>query len=205
MKFSYEYRPTVHANKVYVSGSFDGWTSRHELEKDWDQGCFRVRCRIPKEKKVYYKFIVDGEWFTSEEDTTESDEHGNVNNVVMYQAGEGDGGGSSGSGSGSGDTDTDAAVIVHDSDGSSEFTSISHPNSETRWEEIQQEVEATNADGDEEENGDDEDLTSSVQITLKDTSSVTASIQSRTAPSTKLAVPKHGDSFMGRLRSIFHK
>ena len=199
----------MHANKVYVSGSFDGWTSRHELEKDREQDCFRVRCRIPKEKKVYYKFIVDGEWYTSEEDTTESDEHGNVNNVVVYHAREADGEGGSGSGSGSGsdsgDTDADAAVIVHDSDGSSEFTSISHPDSETRWEEIQQEVEATNADGDDEENGDDEDLTSSVQITLKDTSSVTASIQSRTAPSTKLTVPKHGDSFMGRLRSIFHK
>lgn len=200
MFFPCEYRPTVHANEVYVSGSFDGWTSRHRLEKDREQGCFRVQCRIPREKKVYYKFIVDGEWYTSEEDTTESDEHGNVNNVVVYHAGDGDGDG------GSGDTDADAAVIVHDSDGSSEFTSISHPNSETRWEEIQQEVEAANAAGDEDAEGDeDEDLTSSVQITLKDTSSVTASIQSRTTPSTKLTVPKHGDSFMGRLRSIFHK
>lgn len=189
-----ERRPSLDATEVHVSGSFDNWTQRHELRRDPEQHCFAVTCRIPV-GKVYYKFIVDGEWCTSAADTTECDEHGNVNNVVVYE---------------DADADGDAAVIVHDSDGSSEFTSISHPASETRWEEVGQTPEAPDANDDlveEADDGDgDDDLTSSVQITLRDTSSVTASVQSRTAPAAaKLSVPKHGDSFMSRIRSIFHK
>jgi hypothetical protein len=43
---------------------------------------FEGRIKIPWETKVIYKFIVDGQWSTSDE-PTEPDDNGNLNNVYM--------------------------------------------------------------------------------------------------------------------------
>lgn len=138
-------------------------------------------------------------------------------------------------------------VIINnpDLDTTSEFTSISHPNSENRWEEIEQTVSINSMEninksnndnnlikddgdynGDDDDDDDDDDydetnsaLNSSVQITLKDNSSITGSVQSRNAIA--INSKNHGsginlsnnsannisgnDSFMGRIRNIFHK
>ncbi|KAG0683835.1 hypothetical protein C6P40_005290 [Pichia californica] len=148
--------------------------------------------------KIYYKFIVDGEWYTSDEDKTERDDNGNVNNVLMdtecvisiddYDTGmEG----------------SDEIIINHhDLDATSEFTSISHPNSDTIWEEIEQVVEGNvcsgqTIEGEEEDEEEDYDvnsgLNSSVQITLKDSSSIAGSIHSRNISNSKKYICGNGN------------
>lgn len=130
-------------------------------------------------------------------------------------------------------SNSEEVIINHpDLDTTSEFTSISHPSSENRWEEIEQTVNINsmedndilrnNNDNDDDYEYDDDTnsgLNSSVQITLKDNSSITGSVQSRNA--IIINSKNHGnginlannsannvsgnDSFMGRIRNIFHK
>lgn len=183
-----------------MCGSFDNWQTQHELKLDKELGCFQATVPIINNnkgnKKVYYKFIVDGAWYTSDEDHTERDEHGNVNNVLILS-----------SENKEFLIEDSELIIISDSDRSSEFTSISHPNSETRWEEIEE------GGIDEEEDDMDDDLTASVQITLKDNNSITGSIQSRNGgnnPNNKNSMKKKelkekgvSELFVGRIRNIF--
>lgn len=186
-----------------MCGSFDNWQTRHELKIDKECGCFQATVPIINNvgsKKIYYKFIVDGEWYTSDEDHTERDEHGNVNNVLILLDNK------------EFSIEDSELIIISDSDRSSEFTSISHPNSETRWEEIEE------GGIDEEVDDMDEDLTASVQITLKDNNSITGSIQSRNNGGNnnhnnnnnkKMKMKKDmkekgvSELFVGRIRNIF--
>lgn len=149
-----------------MCGSFDNWETKHEMKKDIGRSVYFKSVEIGKNgngissgnSKIYYKFIINNEWKTSENDKIEIDDVGNSNNFIIL----------------SNDNSED--------DRFSEFTSISYPSSYNK--ELENDGITTDESLHEfvqckkEENPPEieEDLTSSVQITLKDNSSVSGSI-----------------------------
>ncbi|KAM0219546.1 hypothetical protein ACHAQI_000932 [Fusarium lateritium] len=69
------------AEEVYVTGTFDNWTKSVQLEKKGDVFSKTVDLKEP-EGKIYYKFIVDGNWIINQSAPNEPDLEGNVNNFV---------------------------------------------------------------------------------------------------------------------------
>ncbi|KAH7262340.1 hypothetical protein BKA59DRAFT_505371 [Fusarium tricinctum] len=69
------------ADEVYVTGTFDNWTKSVQLEKKGDVFSKTVDLKEP-EGKIYYKFIVDGNWIINQSAPNEPDLEGNVNNFV---------------------------------------------------------------------------------------------------------------------------
>ncbi|RBR09441.1 uncharacterized protein FIESC28_09891 [Fusarium coffeatum] len=69
------------ADEVYVTGTFDNWTKSVKLEKQGDVFSKTVDLKEP-EGKIYYKFIVDGNWIINQSAPNEPDLEGNVNNFV---------------------------------------------------------------------------------------------------------------------------
>ncbi|KAM0557053.1 hypothetical protein ACHAPJ_005316 [Fusarium lateritium] len=69
------------ADEVYVTGTFDNWTKSVKLEKKDNVFTKTVDLKEP-EGKIYYKFIVDGNWIINQSAPNEPDTEGNVNNFV---------------------------------------------------------------------------------------------------------------------------
>ncbi|KAG5364898.1 hypothetical protein CKK34_3725 [Yarrowia sp. E02] len=67
---------------VNVTGTFDNWTQSVTLAPS--DGTLSLTVPIPVEKTLF-KFVVDGEWKVDESFATETDEHGNVNNVLTVE------------------------------------------------------------------------------------------------------------------------
>ncbi|EPE08216.1 carbohydrate-binding module family 48 protein [Ophiostoma piceae UAMH 11346] len=69
------------AEEVYVTGTFDGWSKSAKLEKV--DGIFQKAVQLEDaSSKIYYKFVVDGEWVVDTAAPNEKDESGNINNVL---------------------------------------------------------------------------------------------------------------------------
>lgn len=69
------------AEEVYVTGTFDNWSKSAQLEKV--DGIFQKAVQLEDaSSKIYYKFVVDGEWVVDTAAPNETDESGNVNNVL---------------------------------------------------------------------------------------------------------------------------
>ncbi|KAI0974186.1 hypothetical protein F4678DRAFT_424938 [Xylaria arbuscula] len=69
------------ANEVYVTGTFDDWKKTEKLEKVGDS--FVKTVAIPDtSSKIFYKFVVDGEWIIDHTAPKETDESGNENNIL---------------------------------------------------------------------------------------------------------------------------
>ncbi|KAK6070247.1 carbohydrate-binding module family 48 protein [Seiridium cupressi] len=69
------------ASEVYVTGTFDGWKKTEQLEKIGEH--FEKQVQLSDaSKKIYYKFVVDGNWVTDHTAPKETDESGNENNVL---------------------------------------------------------------------------------------------------------------------------
>ncbi|CAJ2503014.1 Uu.00g104080.m01.CDS01 [Anthostomella pinea] len=69
------------ATEVYVTGTFDGWKKTEKLEKVGDH--FEKNVTVPDaSEKIFYKFVVDGDWVTDHTAPKEADESGNENNVL---------------------------------------------------------------------------------------------------------------------------
>ncbi|ETS74653.1 hypothetical protein PFICI_13137 [Pestalotiopsis fici W106-1] len=69
------------ASEVYVTGTFDGWKKTEKLEKVGEH--FEKQVQLSDaSKKIYYKFVVDGNWVTDHTAHKETDESGNENNVL---------------------------------------------------------------------------------------------------------------------------
>lgn len=67
---------------MYVTGTFDNWEKTEQLEKKGD--IFEKKVKLPvATEKIYYKFVVDGEWITDHEAPQEPDPRGNVNNYLL--------------------------------------------------------------------------------------------------------------------------
>ncbi|KAJ9156155.1 Signal transduction protein MDG1 [Pleurostoma richardsiae] len=69
------------AQEVYVTGTFDNWAKTEKLEKAGD--IFEKTVTLPDaSEKIYYKFVVDGNWTTDHTAPQEKDHEGNENNVL---------------------------------------------------------------------------------------------------------------------------
>ncbi|KAI1336549.1 hypothetical protein F5Y15DRAFT_418857 [Xylariaceae sp. FL0016] len=69
------------ADEVYVTGTFDNWAKSEKLDKVASH--FEKTVALPDTRdKIYYKFVVDGNWVTDHTAPKESDEKGNENNVL---------------------------------------------------------------------------------------------------------------------------
>ncbi|KDR83446.1 hypothetical protein GALMADRAFT_274896 [Galerina marginata CBS 339.88] len=64
---------------VIVTGTFDDWSASTPLTKNATG--FEGTTKIPWGQKIKYKFVVDGQWITHEDQETEIDPGGFVNNV----------------------------------------------------------------------------------------------------------------------------
>ncbi|RYP27235.1 hypothetical protein DL767_007768 [Monosporascus sp. MG133] len=69
------------ASEVYVTGTFDDWNKTEQLDKVEDH--FEKNVTLPDaSKKIYYKFVVDGNWVIDHTAPKEIDESGNENNIL---------------------------------------------------------------------------------------------------------------------------
>lgn len=72
--------PHPEANTVIVTGQFDAWSgTSHHLSRV--AGGFEGTVQVPWGTKFQYKYIVDGRWTTTDDQPTELDSIGNLNNV----------------------------------------------------------------------------------------------------------------------------
>ncbi|KAI8669029.1 AMPK1-CBM domain-containing protein [Fusarium keratoplasticum] len=69
------------ADEVYVTGTFDDWTKSVKLEKTDDVFSKTVDLKDAS-SKIYYKFVVDGNWVINQSAPNEPDTQGNVNNFL---------------------------------------------------------------------------------------------------------------------------
>ncbi|PWN33363.1 uncharacterized protein FA14DRAFT_161255 [Meira miltonrushii] len=65
---------------VKVKGDWDSWKEEIELHKKED-GSFEREVPLPENKRIHFKYIVDGNWVTKESDPTVNDD-GNINNTI---------------------------------------------------------------------------------------------------------------------------
>ncbi|KAI0366380.1 hypothetical protein BV20DRAFT_971893 [Pilatotrama ljubarskyi] len=77
--------PHPGASDVIVTGSFDGWSCSHHLNRT-PSGRFEGTFQVPWGDTVQYKYIVDGRWTTTDDQPTELDNIGNLNNVLRAPA-----------------------------------------------------------------------------------------------------------------------
>ena len=67
---------------VQLTGSFDKWQIRHQLQYDHAKGSWHITLLLPKGRYLY-KFIIDGSnWVHSFDDPSERDGSGNINNFI---------------------------------------------------------------------------------------------------------------------------
>ena len=69
------------ATEVYVTGTFDDWRKTILLEKSGDVFIKEILLSFSAEK-IYYKFVVDGNWTIDPSAVHERDESGNAFNIV---------------------------------------------------------------------------------------------------------------------------
>lgn len=73
--------PMDNAQTVIVTGSFDNWSGTthhlHRVESSAEEthgvtvGGFKGEVQIPYGEKVAYKYVVDGQWMTREDEAKE--------------------------------------------------------------------------------------------------------------------------------------
>ncbi|KAL2073704.1 hypothetical protein VTL71DRAFT_11030 [Oculimacula yallundae] len=69
------------ADEVYVTGTFDNWEKSEKLVKTGNSFSKDVTLNSAADK-IYYKFVVDGNWVTDHTAPQENDASGNLNNVL---------------------------------------------------------------------------------------------------------------------------
>ncbi|KAJ9643574.1 Cruciform DNA binding protein [Coniosporium tulheliwenetii] len=78
---SYTFRWEHPANEVFVTGTFDDWSKSVRLNKK--DNYFEKTVDLPQtNEKIYYKFVVDGNWVTKDTAPAENDGHYNYNNFL---------------------------------------------------------------------------------------------------------------------------
>jgi 1,4-alpha-glucan branching enzyme len=64
--------PPTKSQRVVVTGTFDNWSGNtHVLERDGRTGYFKATVPVPYGEKVAYKYVVDGQWMTREDEAKE--------------------------------------------------------------------------------------------------------------------------------------
>ncbi|OCH95856.1 hypothetical protein OBBRIDRAFT_719624, partial [Obba rivulosa] len=72
-------RPHPEASEVIVTGEFDGWAGLTHLPRKGS--VFEGTVKVPWGQKIQYKYIVDGNWTTTDDQPTEYDHRGILNNI----------------------------------------------------------------------------------------------------------------------------
>ncbi|KLU92167.1 hypothetical protein MAPG_11113 [Magnaporthiopsis poae ATCC 64411] len=71
--------------QVYVTGTFDDWTKSIKLDKVGD--VFEKEVTFPDQvEKIYYKFVVDGDWTVNQAAPKENDPNGIENNFLTPES-----------------------------------------------------------------------------------------------------------------------
>ncbi|MCJ1352590.1 MAG: hypothetical protein MMC33_002574 [Icmadophila ericetorum] len=80
---NYETRLDHPANEVFVTGTFDDWSKSVKLDKK--EGTLHEKMvELPSAtEKIYYKFVVDGNWIADHTAPIEYDNSENINNVLL--------------------------------------------------------------------------------------------------------------------------
>ncbi|KAL6906697.1 carbohydrate-binding module family 48 protein [Trichoderma evansii] len=78
---SYTFKWEHPAEEVFVTGTFDNWTKSEQLPKEGDVFQKTVTLKDASQK-IYYKYVVDGDWTVNESSPKEADHEGNVNNFI---------------------------------------------------------------------------------------------------------------------------
>jgi len=76
--------PHPDAHDVIVTGEFDAWSCSIHLPRS--TAGFEGVIKVPWGRKVAYKYIVDGRWTCTDDQPTELDSIGNLNNVFTSPA-----------------------------------------------------------------------------------------------------------------------
>lgn len=83
----YTFEWPYEGSEVIVSGTFDDWKKTVKLDKKQASKGFSKTVTLPKQTTVY-KFYVDGVWKVDDGVPTERDAQGNLNNVLIFAAGD---------------------------------------------------------------------------------------------------------------------
>ncbi|OPB43656.1 hypothetical protein A0O28_0099440 [Trichoderma guizhouense] len=78
---SYTFKWEHPAEEVFVTGTFDNWTKSEQLIKEGDVFQKTVALKDASQK-IYFKYVVDGNWTVNESSPKEADHEGNVNNFI---------------------------------------------------------------------------------------------------------------------------
>lgn len=78
---SYTFKWEHPAEEVFVTGTFDNWTKSEQLVKEGDVFQKTVALKDASQK-IYFKYVVDGNWTVNESSPKEADHEGNVNNFI---------------------------------------------------------------------------------------------------------------------------
>jgi hypothetical protein len=77
--------PLPTPSSVIVTGTFDSWSgTTHHLSRDPASGGWKGTVEIPWGEKVAYKYVVDGEWMTREDEAKEWGEFGHLVFVFFF-------------------------------------------------------------------------------------------------------------------------
>ncbi|KAL7416365.1 hypothetical protein BDY24DRAFT_231784 [Mrakia frigida] len=77
--------PNTHPTSVIVTGTFDNWSGNtHHLRKE--ESGFIGTVELAYNQSYDFKYVVDGEWTTREDEGKSWDASGNVNNVYIVGA-----------------------------------------------------------------------------------------------------------------------
>ena len=75
------------AESVQVTGDGDNWASRHDLAWSASTLQWTASVPLPEKTKVHFKFVINGgEWKTRDDQPTEWDSNGNMNNFLVTEA-----------------------------------------------------------------------------------------------------------------------
>ncbi|CAI2186784.1 13249_t:CDS:2 [Funneliformis geosporum] len=78
----FEFKWKHGGNDVIITGDFDMWQCTHKMKYNPLSNDFVAVIDIDRTKQHEFKFIVDGMWQANWDLPTQTDEHGNVNNVI---------------------------------------------------------------------------------------------------------------------------
>ncbi|OZJ06475.1 hypothetical protein BZG36_00575 [Bifiguratus adelaidae] len=80
---TFTYHPEGNPSVVIATGTFDNWGRTLELHRDPSSNAFIGKVDLPAGgHRIYYKYVVDGEWTIDKNAPSQPDEQGNVNNYV---------------------------------------------------------------------------------------------------------------------------
>ncbi|KAF2458627.1 hypothetical protein BDY21DRAFT_378416 [Lineolata rhizophorae] len=83
---SYTFKWGKPASEVLVTGTFDDWAASVKLDKESDSS-FSKTVDLPDDKeKIFYKYVVDGNWVADSTAPSETDDHNNTNNVLSVSS-----------------------------------------------------------------------------------------------------------------------